>query len=504
MSDMRQKLLPVFLDEAERKLAQLEDFFAADADAEQSLEALEAAFRAAHTLKGTAALVQAESVCSLSARMEGLLEGHFEKQCFPSAVEAEAMRLALANLRLMVGAIEKGEAEPQGKAAEAELALKLAAAMPGNRPLAELLGQKVQEDPFGDDPLAEEYEPPVASSVDTAAVEDPFAEDPVLEVAEAQPVGDTDPFAEDPDPLVEPAASHHAPVLEAASTGQDSVPELSSDSEAQSIDDPFSEDPELALSPEPVPESETQTLAIDPFADDPDLDGFDSEPGAQTDPFAEDPEPESDATGPATVEEELPVTSAISDPFAEDPGLEIEEPASPTEPVSATAPLQEAPTGQVLPGQESFAERLRRRLEQENPLGTAERLASTLLTQRSTDVEQKSYACCCFQVAGKSYYLPIANMVEIADLPGVIRLPLAPPVVRGLINLRGQVMPLIDLGVIAKEAVPYVAVRKLVIAEEGGERLAFLADGIPNLSETVAGEMVDVGRFIEQFRAGAS
>ena len=74
MNDMRQKLLPIFLEEAGRKILQLDIFIAATCGEGKSLADLEEAFRAAHTLKGTAALVQADAIRSLSGRIEGLLE----------------------------------------------------------------------------------------------------------------------------------------------------------------------------------------------------------------------------------------------------------------------------------------------------------------------------------------------------------------------------------------------------------------------------------------------
>ncbi|WP_425402580.1 chemotaxis protein CheW [Geopsychrobacter electrodiphilus] len=95
-------------------------------------------------------------------------------------------------------------------------------------------------------------------------------------------------------------------------------------------------------------------------------------------------------------------------------------------------------------------------------------------------------------------------MLEIADLPQVVRLPLAPPIVRGLVNLRGQVMPVIDLGVQSGPAITYTSLCKLVVAESAGEKLAFLSEGIPDLAEEFCGERVDVMNIIAQFRAGDS
>ncbi len=92
-------------------------------------------------------------------------------------------------------------------------------------------------------------------------------------------------------------------------------------------------------------------------------------------------------------------------------------------------------------------------------------------------------------------------MQEISDLPEILPLPLAPPMVSGLINLRGQVMPVINLAILNQHQQSEVRIqRRLVIAEYQGEPLAFLADGVPYLAEDFSGEKVDMGQFLSLYR----
>ncbi|MCF6178081.1 MAG: chemotaxis protein CheW [Geopsychrobacter sp.] len=409
MSDMRQKLLPVFLQEAKRKIGQLDDFFAAVSGEDCSLEELETAFRAAHTLKGTAALVQAEAVRVLSGRIEGILEGHFENYRFPSSVECEAMQLALERLKLLIDAVAKNLDEPVALLIEAELALKLATAMPGRRPLAELLAATTSVDPFAEDP---ELDLEIKSSEAERGLAEP--------------------------------------------------------------EDPFAEDDAYNLGPAKV------GVLADPFADDPGLDLSEVAPELQPISFAElDDTVTADLLGG-----KIPV-----DPFMKDTEF-CPETLKPAVAAEKTAP--------------SFIERMRQRIEKESVLQTAKRLSETLARQDEGEIVARNYSCCRFRAGEKDYYLPITNMLEIADLPNIMRLPLASPIVIGLINLRGQVLPVIDLGIQSRTTSSYVAVRKLVIAEAAGEKLAFLSDGIPDLSEEVQGQKVDVANFIDQFRVGAT
>lgn len=50
-----------------------------------------------------------------------------------------------------------------------------------------------------------------------------------------------------------------------------------------------------------------------------------------------------------------------------------------------------------------------------------------------------------FQVAGGTYAMAIAGIKEIIEFGGVTAIPLMPACVRGVINLRGSVVPVIDL-----------------------------------------------------------
>jgi purine-binding chemotaxis protein CheW len=50
-----------------------------------------------------------------------------------------------------------------------------------------------------------------------------------------------------------------------------------------------------------------------------------------------------------------------------------------------------------------------------------------------------------FSVSGDEYALPILRVREIISYDGVTRVPRTPPFIRGVINLRGSVVPVIDL-----------------------------------------------------------
>lgn len=55
---------------------------------------------------------------------------------------------------------------------------------------------------------------------------------------------------------------------------------------------------------------------------------------------------------------------------------------------------------------------------------------------------------CTFTVAGGLYGVEVARMHEVLRPQPLTRVPLAPPAVAGLLNLRGQIVPAVDLRVL--------------------------------------------------------
>lgn len=72
------------------------------------------------------------------------------------------------------------------------------------------------------------------------------------------------------------------------------------------------------------------------------------------------------------------------------------------------------------------------------------------------------------------YAVPIANVREVADVGEVAPVPGAPPAVLGVRNLRGQVLPVIDLAAVL--GVTTDGPRRLLVAEDGHRRAGLAVD----------------------------
>lgn len=107
--------------------------------------------------------------------------------------------------------------------------------------------------------------------------------------------------------------------------------------------------------------------------------------------------------------------------------------------------------------------------------------------------------CCRFRAGEQDYYLPIEQMREIALLQAIVALPLAPSYLKGLMTLRGDVIPVVDLASLHNHSSPPHNKQHLVISRIRGEQLAFLTDGLPKLSPEYGGERLDVPEFIASY-----
>jgi len=94
-----------------------------------------------------------------------------------------------------------------------------------------------------------------------------------------------------------------------------------------------------------------------------------------------------------------------------------------------------------------------------------------------------------FSVAGETFAVPMAPVQEIIRVPDVARMPLAPPALEGLSNLRGRVLPIVSLrtlfGVPARAADD--ATRALVI--NLGQPLGFVVDRVASVISVDAHEI---------------
>ena len=92
-----------------------------------------------------------------------------------------------------------------------------------------------------------------------------------------------------------------------------------------------------------------------------------------------------------------------------------------------------------------------------------------------------------FSLGGETFAMDIRSILEVIQFVGLTEVPLMPPFIRGVINLRGAVVPVIDLGTRFGRAVTEVGRRTCVVILEvaQGEDAAVLGVLVDTVSEVM-------------------
>ena len=109
-----------------------------------------------------------------------------------------------------------------------------------------------------------------------------------------------------------------------------------------------------------------------------------------------------------------------------------------------------------------------------------------------------------FKLRNEEYGFSILNVQEIKGLTDITRVPFAPDFIKGVINLRGSVLPVIDLKKrLGLEDTPYTANTRIVIVQYDEVSVGMLVDraitsGTDSSSKFISGIGKVDGRLIIQ------
>jgi len=111
----------------------------------------------------------------------------------------------------------------------------------------------------------------------------------------------------------------------------------------------------------------------------------------------------------------------------------------------------------------------------------------------ATPVE-KRYQYLAFSLGGETFAMDIRAIREVIQFGGITEVPLMPPFIRGVINLRGSVVPVIDLFVRFGRPACAVAHRTCIVilevdSEEDTVVLGIIVDNVSEVLEIGASEI---------------
>ena len=111
-----------------------------------------------------------------------------------------------------------------------------------------------------------------------------------------------------------------------------------------------------------------------------------------------------------------------------------------------------------------------------------------------------------FHLGGETYGVGIHAIREIIEYPGVTSIPLTPAFLRGVINLRGSVVPVLDLSVRFGRKPTQINRRTCIVIIEINQGkdmslLGVIVDGVTEVHEVDAGEVEAKPQFGTGLRA---
>lgn len=105
-----------------------------------------------------------------------------------------------------------------------------------------------------------------------------------------------------------------------------------------------------------------------------------------------------------------------------------------------------------------------------------------------------------FALAGEEYGISILKVKEIIGMMGITAVPQTPEFVKGVINLRGKVIPVVDLRLkFGMEAMPYTERTCIVVVEISGSAgpimMGIVVDTVSEVLNIKASEIEDTPTF---------
>jgi len=106
-----------------------------------------------------------------------------------------------------------------------------------------------------------------------------------------------------------------------------------------------------------------------------------------------------------------------------------------------------------------------------------------------------------FHLAATTYALDIAGVQEIIPMPALTHVPLSVQFIVGITNLRGAVVPVLDLrqrcGLPAAEATPAT---RVMVVQYGDRNLGLIVDGVEEVITLPASAMEPVASMVQDSR----
>jgi purine-binding chemotaxis protein CheW len=101
-----------------------------------------------------------------------------------------------------------------------------------------------------------------------------------------------------------------------------------------------------------------------------------------------------------------------------------------------------------------------------------------------------------FALAEEEYGLEILKVREIISMSEITSVPKTPQYVKGVINLRGKVIPVVDLRLkFAMEEAPYTDETCIIVVDVNGVEMGIIVDHVSEVLDIAGGDIEDAPEF---------
>ena len=122
--------------------------------------------------------------------------------------------------------------------------------------------------------------------------------------------------------------------------------------------------------------------------------------------------------------------------------------------------------------------------------------AATRVADDAADREAERTTWLVFALGATDYAVDVASVQQIIGLQPITRVPRMPDAVRGVINLRGRVVPVIDLRIrFGLEAVDHGQRTCIIVVRTAGTDLGIVVDRVVEVARITAAAIEDAPQF---------
>ncbi len=127
----------------------------------------------------------------------------------------------------------------------------------------------------------------------------------------------------------------------------------------------------------------------------------------------------------------------------------------------------------------------------------------TTLARYGDDATAASTLHVVFKIGKGEYVLPTETVVQIESFTGATVVPGAPPFVAGIVQLRGRVVPIVDMRIrFGQGPVEPTLDSRIVVGQQGERLVGLLVDGAREVLKIPAGELKPPPRLLDDPSGG--